>query len=62
LHQFWKELRSWHHSKIHHNCLSGQIPGYLSTMSTLKRLELNSNFFTGTIPLELADLPNLEFL
>ncbi|GLU13862.1 hypothetical protein SLE2022_304720 [Rubroshorea leprosula] len=44
------------------NNLSGPIPPYLGTFTTLRYLNLENNFFSGPIPPELGNLINLENL
>ncbi|XP_021801083.1 probable LRR receptor-like serine/threonine-protein kinase At1g07650 [Prunus avium] len=44
------------------NNLSGSIPGYLGSITTLRALALESNLFSGTVPPELGKLVNLEKL
>ncbi|KAM2043165.1 hypothetical protein ACFX1R_038369 [Malus domestica] len=44
------------------NNLSGPIPGYLGSITTLHSLALESNLFSGTLPPELGNLVNLELL
>ncbi|CAN6553263.1 unnamed protein product [Malus baccata var. baccata] len=56
-------LRSWNFCKVLSvNNLSGPIPSYLGSMTTLRALGLESNLFSGTVPPELGNLVNMEIL
>ncbi|GMN43450.1 hypothetical protein TIFTF001_012651 [Ficus carica] len=44
------------------NNLSGEIPGYLGDITTIRSLSMESNLFSGTVPSELGKLVNLVLL
>ncbi|KAB2601362.1 LRR receptor-like serine/threonine-protein kinase [Pyrus ussuriensis x Pyrus communis] len=59
--------REWNSTKLEFlvvsvNNLSGPIPSYLGSMTTLQALGLESNLFSGTVPPELGNLVNMEIL
>lgn len=59
--------REWATMKLEYmslmiNRLSGQIPKYLGSITTLKYLSIESNFFSGAVPAELGRLINLHNL
>ncbi|XP_057822859.2 putative kinase-like protein TMKL1 [Cryptomeria japonica] len=48
--------------ELNNNSLSGVIPSFLATCSSLQILDLSGNSLSGSIPNELANLPNLTTL
>ncbi|XP_017232027.1 probable LRR receptor-like serine/threonine-protein kinase RFK1 [Daucus carota subsp. sativus] len=59
--------REWVSLRLEYLCiivnrLSGTIPGYLGSITTLTYIDLESNQFCGTVPPELGNLVNLRSL
>ncbi|KAK3206729.1 hypothetical protein Dsin_020775 [Dipteronia sinensis] len=54
--------RQWKFISLFGNRLSGNIPSYLGSLTSLTYLDIEANQFSGTVPTQLGRLVNLETL